>query len=89
MREIVRYILDNELKEYKTDCPPDIIDLVFCIIEEDYIWNYNRAVERTNAGVVNRDIGKTIREYWHLKNGEVEIKPSSSLIARYTKQYNK
>ncbi len=36
MREIVKEILDNQLRQFRRNCPLDITDLVFLEIENNY-----------------------------------------------------
>jgi hypothetical protein len=88
LKLITKEILDNHLKKYKNDCPPNITDLVFLEIEKNYLKDYEIARKKKNEFAINTAIGKFIKQYWNLQNCGKCNSPISKLINSYTKHSN-
>lgn len=86
--EFVKKILDTTLAEYCSKCPSNITDLVFIEIEKNYMAEYNIACNSFSNDVINKKIGKLIREYWHLKNLGRCFSHKSKLIRSYEMHSN-
>lgn len=85
---IVRRILSNDLGSYILNCPPDITDRVFVIIQNKYIDKYNNTVRINGKNITNRGIGRFIRKYWRLQNLGKRKAIHSKLIKTYTEHSN-
>lgn len=87
-KDLVEKILEDDLKEYRRNCPDDITDRLFCLIEEKYMGNYNFLISKKPKDIVNKLIGKYIREYWSLENTGRCKNPRSRLINSYERHSN-
>ncbi len=81
-------IMNTTLRKYRRDCPVNITDLVFLEIEKYYLDEYEKAMQYKDQETINRVIGKTIREYWGLKNLGRNHYPKSRLIKSYEEHAN-
>jgi hypothetical protein len=88
MRKIIEEILDGVLKHLKNNCPRDITDLVFLEIEKNHMDRYNHLVKVKTKHMLNKNIGKYIKEYWSLINIGICNSPKSHLINSYTEHSN-
>jgi len=86
-KDLVENILDNDLKEFRSNYPSDITDRVFLVIEEKYLGQYNHFYD-TKGDRINILIGKHIREYWSLLNTGRCKYPNSTLIRSYEMHSN-
>ncbi len=83
IKETVIHILTTSLKQYRRNCPQDITDLVFLEIENNFMENYEKSVNYRGQDQTNKLMGKTIREFWDLKNLGRCKSPRSRLISSY------
>lgn len=88
MKEITEDILYKKFNHLRHKCPSDITDLVFLEIEKDYIGRYNYLAELKTNDILNKNIEKYIKSYWHLKKTGTCDKPKSKLLTVYTKHSN-
>ncbi|MFC1730376.1 hypothetical protein ACFL6I_08575 [candidate division KSB1 bacterium] len=79
------------LEEFKNEAlsrfTREITDLFFCYIEndEELFQKYQRVIGReSNLDETNQDLGKTVKEWFGLENGDVNTEPKSKLIRSYT-----
>jgi len=88
MKKITEDILYGKFHHLRHKCPPDITDLVFLEIEKDYIGRYTHLAKDNNQATLNKNIGKYIKSYWHLKNIGTCNTPKSKLLTEYTEHSN-
>ena len=85
----IERILDEDLKHLRNDCPYDIVDTVFVVIEEKYLSMYNEMCKVTGRRNINSYIARSVKSFWGLKNtGRVCTSPKSSLIRLYSLLYD-
>jgi hypothetical protein len=60
--QLVTKIMDTELLNYRRNCPQDITDRVFCIIENKYLLEYKELCKHIESGQLNIRIGKFIKK---------------------------
>ncbi len=85
----IERILDEDLKHLRNDCPCDIVDTVFVVIEEKYLSMYNEMYKVTGRRNINSYIARSVKSFWGLKNtGRVCTSPKSSLIRSYSLLYD-
>ena len=79
------------LEEFKTNAlaqfTQEITDIFFCYIENDkeLLQDYQRVIGRdSNLDETNMSLGATVKEWFHLENGDVNRDPKSKLIRSYT-----
>lgn len=86
---LTREILDNQLLQYRNNCPSDITDKLFLIIQNDsQLHREYQNAARGNTHAVNSRIGREIREYWSLQNTGTCHNPLSALVNSYTMHSN-
>jgi hypothetical protein len=89
MEQIVRNIMNNQLRRYRRECPLDITDRVFEIIGNRFRRQYNVSVTRQGRTSVNTGIGKLVKTFWNLQNLRKNCKSKrSDLIQTYTEHSN-
>jgi hypothetical protein len=89
--EFVKIIMNTTLANHRSNCPPDITDLVFLEIEKNFMKVYETCIfkskfgnSKKGRGEINKKIGRLIKLFWDLKNLKKEHHPYSNLIKSYT-----
>ena len=65
----------------------EITDIFFCYIENDkeLLQDYLRVIGRdSNLDETNMSLGAAVKDWFRLKNGSMNLNPSSKLIRSYT-----
>ena len=85
----IHRILDKDLKHLRKDCPYDIVDTVFVVIENKYLSMYNEMCIASEKRNMNSYIARSVKSIWGLKNtGRVCTSPKSSLIKSHSLLYD-
>lgn len=77
---------DKALKQFTKE----ITDLFFRYIENDegLMHDYLRVIGREgNLDVTNMTLGKSVKDWFGLEDGEENMQPTSKLIESYTEHY--
>jgi hypothetical protein len=70
----------------------EITDVFFCYIENDreLMHDYIRVIGRDDRlDNTNMNLGMTVKEWFKLENGEVNLQPKSKLIESYTEHFKR
>ena len=87
--DLVMKVHDDDLAHLKKDCPYDITDRVFLIIERKYFRIYSAMCSAAGKDKVNSYIAGRCKLHWNLMNtGRRCTEPESSLIKSYSLLYD-
>jgi len=88
VRDLVKQILSTNLAGYKVNCPVDIVDRVFCVIEKSYMKEYKHQIHTYSKQRINQLISRHIRLFWDLKKIGRSLTHKSGLIQSYSQLKN-